>query len=268
MQSADSIIAAVDIGNTRAKLGLFRRSASGQLSIDTIEAVQLQTVESLITAVREWADRNLPEQHHHRIKLAGSNPDLREALIQHWPFPSDPPQVIRSYSQIPLQLDVRHPEFTGIDRLLNAVAARHLCGPERNVIMVDSGTATTVDLLTADNVFRGGSILPGLRLSARAMHDYTARLPLLDVDETLPTLPTVPGRDTREAMLSGLFLGQLGAVREIISGLESAIRRQWPHPQPTIVLVSGGGGRQLADHLPEARSIDSLALHGLALLQE
>lgn len=265
MHSADSIIAAVDIGNTRAKFGLFRRAQSGQLTADNIEAVQLGSVAALLAATHAWGDQHQLLQKQCPVMLAGSNPDLREALCDNWPIPSAVPQVVRSYNQIALPLDVTHPESTGIDRLLNAVAARQLCGPDMTVIMVDSGTATTVDLLSSDGVFRGGSILPGLRLSARAMHDYTARLPLLDVDETLVTLPVVPGRNTREAMLSGLFLGQLGAVREIITRLESIIQQRWPSSHPTTILVSGGGGRQLADHLPDARYIDSLALHGLAL---
>lgn len=198
--------------------------------------------------------------------IAGSDPDCRDQLLQHWPATLPTPLVIRSGSQIPVTADVDYPSKVGIDRLLNAYAAQFLIAPNQAAIIVDSGTATTVDLVTPGPVFRGGSILPGLRLSARALHDYTARLPLVDVDESLAQLPTVPGRNTEHAIMAGLFLGQLGAVREIVSGLQDAVRELAPQCGQPRLIISGGGGRQLTSHLPDALYADSLALHGLAWL--
>jgi type III pantothenate kinase len=143
-----------------------------------------------------------------------------------------------------------------------------LLSERRPAIVVDSGTATTVDLMTSDYAFRGGSILPGLRLSAYAMHDYTARLPLLNVDENLTSLPELPGRNTEDAMKAGLFIGQLGAVRELIHRLAQAATERFRETVPPQVYVTGGGGRQLVDYLSDTIYVDSLPLHGLARLSQ
>ena len=138
--------------------------------------------------------------------VAGSDPEARDQLIRAWPLTECRPAAVVSFQQIPIKVDVDVPARVGIDRLLNVFAAGRMLAKGRSVIVVDSGTATTVDLMTAEQTFRGGSILPGLRLSAYAMHDYTARLPLLNVDDEPAELPDVPGRNTEDAMRAGLFI--------------------------------------------------------------
>jgi type III pantothenate kinase len=173
---------------------------------------------------------------------------------------------LRSAVDVPVVADVEQPQRVGIDRLLNAWAARHWRRAARPVIVVDSGTATTVDLITQDGVFRGGSILPGLRLSARALHEYTARLPLLDVDDAAAGWPSVPGRNTEAAIRAGLLVGQLGAVKELAARLTEAARIHYGDECDPELFVTGGGGRLLAQHLPGAVYVDSLAPAWLALL--
>ena len=96
--------------------------------------------------------------------------------------------------------------MVGIDRLVDAVAVNRLREPGRAAVIVDVGTAITVDLVAADGAFLGGSILPGLAMSARAMHEFTDLLPLVDVSE-LSEPPPALGTATEEAMRSGLFWG-------------------------------------------------------------
>ena len=86
----------------------------------------------------------------------------------------------------------------------------------RPAIIVDSGTATTVDAVDADGVFLGGAILPGFGLLARSLQRYTALLPLITLEELGTGPPPAVGRDTTAAIKSGLFFGQLGAVRELV----------------------------------------------------
>ncbi len=260
-------ILAVDVGNTRAKFGLFHLNEQGLAVPSHIIACVLTETADLACALFEWSNRNgqspLPAAF-----VAGSDPESRDRLLGGWPLPATRPLLIGSFNQIPIRMDVDHPDRVGIDRLLNAFAAGRIIGRNKPAIIVDSGTATTIDLLTSDNTFRGGSILPGLRLSARAMHDYTARLPLLDVSEDSGALPEVPGRNTEAAMRAGLFIGQLGAVREISGQLTQAACGRFSESSPPQLIVTGGGGRQLVGHLPGAVYIDSLALHGLAMLSE
>ena len=105
------------------------------------------------------------------------------------------------------------PETLGADRLAAAVGAVALTG-SRNCLIVDFGTAITVDLVT-DGVFRGGNISPGVRMRFRALHDYTSRLPECSATEVVSTL----GRSTREAIEQGVMQGVTYEIEGHISRL-------------------------------------------------
>ena len=258
-------ILAIDVGNTRAKFGLFRKTSAKNPEPLEIAARILNETADVASAFHDWwlsLGVDVPSV----AMVAASDPETRDLLLQSWPIHGCRPITIFGFSQIPVGVDVDFPERVGVDRLLNALAGSRMSETGRPVIVVDSGTATTVDLVTSDATFRGGSILPGLRLSAHAMHDYTARLPLLNVDEELTDLPSLPGRNTEAAMRAGLFVGQLGAVKELIARLSLAAVNQFAENNRPEVFVSGGGGRQLVSHLENASFVDSLPLHGLAML--
>jgi type III pantothenate kinase len=144
-------------------------------------------------------------------------------------------------SQLPLQVLLEKPDHVGIDRLLDAVAANQRRRPGHSAILIDAGSAVTVDWVDASGAFRGGAIFPGLRLMAHALHDYTALLPLIPI----PTeLPEMPGTSTREAMAVGIVWTVIGGVRAIIERLR-------PHTgdDPDIFLT-GGDGALLRPGLP------------------
>ncbi len=258
-------VVAVDVGNTRAKFGLFRLTRDHTAVPVDISACLLSQTADLALFLQKWWTAHKAATPVCAI-VAGSQPEVRDRLLDHWPLVGCRPTVMNSYQQIPIRVDVDFPDRVGMDRLLNVFAAGRLMSETRSAIVVDSGTATTVDLMTSDFVFRGGSILPGLRLSAHAMHDYTARLPLLNVDEELAELPELPGRNTEAAMRAGLFIGQLGAVRELIARLTTAASDRFRESASPSIFVTGGGGRHLAGHLSGATYVDSLPLHGLAIL--
>lgn len=280
-------ILAVDVGNTRAKFGVFELTsavASELTSAKSTHNLQPQLPQALGMSATPLDDsHSLPdhlqdwlETHHfhdidHSI-IAGSNPPQRDALKRNWPLVENVPVTIDHFSQVPMAIDVDEPGSVGIDRLLTAYAARQLVGNKQPIVVIDSGTATTVNLTTSDGTFRGGAILPGLRLSAYALHDYTARLPLIDTDtlthdQSLETPVAVPGRNTIDAMKAGLFWGQLGAVKEITDRLQRDATERLGETQVPQMVLTGGGGRQLVSQLPGAIYVDCLALHGLAMIQ-
>ncbi len=131
---------------------------------------------------------------------------------------------------VDIGVDVRitRPEQAGADRLVNAVGA-HACyeGP---LIVVDSGTATTFDVVGADGGFEGGIISPGINLSLKALHDAAANLPRIAIQPP----PRTIGKDTVSAMQSGIFLGYI----ELIDGLVRRIRAEYGEPMTVI----GTGG--------------------------
>ncbi len=246
------------MGNTRIKLGLFASPSSearGELPA-CIERISLLADDPLSwELLAQWqstATNWLPPA------IAGSNPNGVERLKSAWPSSLGPvPQTIANTDDFPLLVRVDEPRRVGIDRLLNAVAVNELRDENRPAVIVDSGTATTVDVVSADGAFEGGAILPGLALSAKALHEYTALLPLVSVPELGQATPEPLGRNTRAAIRSGLFWGQLGAVKELIDrqvGSDAAI------------FVTGGGGALLAEHLPRARFEPHLPLQGLVLI--
>src|SRR5262249_49663366 len=149
------------------------------------------------------------------------NPAGIERLLSHWPVPVwAAATLIERAADLPLVVNLDHPDRVGIDRLLDAVAANVLRAPEQAAIVIDSGTATTVDLVSAAGAFEGGATLPGLELGARALHQYTALLPLIDVPKMLEQPRVAPlGKDTPRAMESGLWHGQVGAIRELTARL-------------------------------------------------
>jgi type III pantothenate kinase len=123
--------------------------------------------------------------------------------------------------------------MVGIDRLLDAVAANRLRHPAAPAVVVDVGTAITVDLVAADGSFQGGAILPGIAMSARALHAFTDLLPLVDVRE-LSSPPPPLGTSTVAALQSGLFWGAVGAIRQLLEILpgQSPGRYRPSYPPP------------------------------------
>ena len=249
-------ILAVDVGNSRVKYGVFKR-VDDQVTPVAISAVELRKQPDVATRMAEWTDDYKIES----CIAAGSNPPVLNRLIEDWPTQLPVATCIRSTQSIPVRLTVDQPDAVGLDRVLNALAASKLY-PGKKLIIVDSGTATTIDLISAEGDFCGGSIFPGLRLSAYALHDYTARLPVIDMDAQPAAVPKLPGKNTIEAMRAGLYWGQLGAIREITDRL-----CEGTHDSTTLVLT-GGGSRMLSSHFPRARCVEALALHGLVLLTQ
>jgi type III pantothenate kinase len=136
-------------------------------------------------------------------------------------------------SHVPIGTALLRPDQTGPDRLVAAWAAAVIHGVP--VIVVDLGTATTVDAVDADGFVLGGAILPGLGLAADALADGTARLPRIEL--RLPA--DAIGRDTTTAIQSGVVLGHLGAVRELTQRMQARMRTD-PGAAPARVIVTGG----------------------------
>ncbi len=112
---------------------------------------------------------------------------------------------------VPIGNAYRSPETLGLDRLAAAVGAATLF-PGRNVLVIDCGTALTIDTVTADGVFRGGCISPGLRMRLRALHDYTAALPLCEPSEWPEPEPNTEPKSKRK-LFCGAMLYEAGLSR-------------------------------------------------------
>ncbi len=156
--------------------------------------------------------------------------------------------------QAPLKNACLPPESVGQDRLFNAAGA--LAVSEEAAIIIDAGTAITVDRVEDDRTFVGGSILPGLRLQFEALHRGTEKLPLLE-----PTFDAVdvPGRDTHAAMRAGVIVGVAGAIDRLVRDLAGG------DPPVSRVVLTGGDAPLLLPLLRSAPRHDAdLTLRGIA----
>jgi type III pantothenate kinase len=155
---------------------------------------------------------------------------------------------------LPLAVAVKNPKTVGVDRLCAAAAAYHRV--QGRCAVVDFGTAITVDLVDDEGVFQGGAILPGLALQARALAEFTAALP-----SVVPEYPADPvGRDTTEAIRSGICHGAVGAVRNIVEQIATRLNA-WP-----FVVATGGDLALVAPHCDFIdAAVTDLCLAGVGL---
>jgi len=140
------------------------------------------------------------------------------------------PMSVSTRSELPLTLDVDEPRAVGADRIVNALAALELAGG--SAIVVDFGTATTFDCVTADRRFIGGPIMPGIKTSADELTLKAAKLPATEL--TAPS--RVISRSTEDAIKAGVLFGAADAV----DGMVRRIRAEWPGQDTPSVLATGG----------------------------
>ncbi len=157
-----------------------------------------------------------------------------------------------------IEVDVDNPAEVGADRILNALAAQQVY--KCPLVVVDFGTATTFDVVDKSGAYVGGVIAPGIRLSLKALHDAAAKLPLIE-----PAEPTggVIGKNTVDAMRSGLFWGYVGMIEGVVERLQTELG------QDVKVIATGGLAPTFEGKTRVIDSVDqNLTLKGLALIYE
>ena len=171
------------------------------------------------------------------------------------------PFVLEPGARTGLRIRYRNPLEVGPDRIAGAIAAAKLY-PGRNAIIVDFGTATTIDALTSDREYLGGLIVPGLRVAMESLYAKTARLPKVEIRKP----PEILGRSTTESIQSGLYHGNAALLRQVCA----QVREQYFAGRPTVLVGTGGFARLFEDegvfdaHVPELVLLglrDALALN-------
>ncbi len=241
----------VDVGNTRTMMGLYRGG----------EIVRRWRLETRVgrTTDQTWAEwRRLVGEDlsgSTSVLVASVVPDVTEAIRGlHDRYLEEPPWFLEPpWEAIPIEVGTRSPGAVGADRVAGAAALHARFG---GGIVVDFGTATTLDFVDASGVYRGGVILPGLRASARGLASVTAKLPRIS--------PRFPGEfgcaDTREGLLSGLYYGTAGAVERIVRELVDHFE---PARDPSVVATGGGAEPFVELCSPITAHAPDLVLEGL-----
>jgi type III pantothenate kinase len=138
------------------------------------------------------------------------------------------PLIVGENAELGLEVRIDKPSEAGADRLVNAIGAFSAYGGP--LIVVDSGTATTLDVVGADGAFEGGVIAPGINLSMQALHDAAAKLPRIAIQRPA----RIVGRDTVEAMQSGVYWGYVALIEGLIDRIKAEYRA------PLQVIATGG----------------------------
>jgi type III pantothenate kinase len=245
------MILAIDLGNTNIVFGLF----SGR------------------KLVRQWrrpSDRykKVPQDFHCDGVVVASvvpalNAGLRRAVRRRLGLR---PHFVTAQNISGLKVHLKNKHEIGADRVVDALAAwRFYGGP---AIVVDFGTATTFDLLSADGEYLGGAIAPGIMLARDALYERAAKLPHIEI--TAPA--SVVGKDTVSAMKSGLVYGYVAMVEGMVSRIKSQVQdsRSKINPKPKIrVIATGGLAKLICKYTKVVDTIDpQLTLKGLQLIGE
>lgn len=263
-------LVAVDIGNTRLKFGWFDHTAGAPLPAPT-DHWETTTAEFDPAALAAWlavAAGQSPAGGADSIAKAGvplrwciasvHRPGL--ARLGEWISthrPADQWHAL-THKDLPLTIDLAAPERVGMDRLAAAVAANRLRPAGQPAVVIDAGSAITVDLVSAAGHFCGGAILPGMKMAAAALTQQTDQLPL--VPASAAERPPALGRSTEGAIRSGLYWGAVGALKELIAGLSATAGAE------PFVVFAGGDAAALAPFVhPSAQHAPELVLAGIAL---
>ena len=246
----------VDVGNTHITLGVFdgkELKATFRMTAKqprTSDEYGIQLCDLLVH--RDFDIKDIKD-----VIVSSVVPDimhsLGSAIIKY--FHVKP--MVPSTLDMGLKINTEHPKEIGPDRIVDAVAAYEKYGGP--VIVIDFGTATTYDVVSADGVFEGGVISPGIRTSARALWGGAAMLPEIEIRNP----GSIIAKETVASMQGGLVFGYIGQTEYIVNKIKAAGFAD------AKVIATGGLGNII---VPETKVIDiydkNLTLEGLRLIYE
>ena len=255
------MLLAIDVGNTNIVLGAFEGRT-------LVQSWRLQTLrERTSDELGLLVDGLFAHSRLDRVKIRGVIigsvvPPLTSSIRA---------MVQRYFGVVPLTVDpgintsmpilYENPSEVGADRIVNAIAAYERFGVDgsRPLVVVDFGTATTLDAITSKGEYLGGAICPGVQISADALFQRAARLPRIDVRKPARVI----GRTTVSAMESGLFYGYVGMVEGLVKRMSEELGGN------AICIATGGLADVIAPETPLIQHVEpDLTLHGLRLVWE
>lgn len=167
--------------------------------------------------------------------------------------------VLQAGVKTGLNIKYKNPNEVGADRIANAIGAVNAF-PNKNLVIIDMGTATTLDAITKKRDYLGGAILPGMRLGMESLRSNTAKLMEVDIEKPASFV----GRTTRESIQTGLYFGQLGALKEIIQGM----KREMFADETPLIIGTGGFSQLFREQQLFDVILPDLVLQGLSKAYE
>ena len=247
---------AIDIGNSNIVLGLF--SDNKLLYQYRIKSDSSKTIESYsLDLVELFLNSGIDCLKISNIAVASVVPDLTDILNQAFARFCNAQFIdfSKNINSLNVKIDLKSEEEVGIDRLVNAKIAFEKFGAD--LIVVDFGTATTFDVVGDKGQYLGGVIAPGVNLSIKALHENTAKLPNIN----LKRQDNVIGKNTKEAMNSGIYFGYIS----LIEGLILRIKEEYQKDMK--VILTGGLSKLFSKELKNINHIEpDLTIYGIKLI--
>ncbi|GAA5509811.1 type III pantothenate kinase [Novipirellula caenicola] len=248
-------VIAVDVGNTAVKLSL--RSNSMPSSAVTADEANSDWIHQSFALDRSrWCDsvvdwvreQTRDDSDAWQWRIASVNQRASDPLWKQveQSFPQSTRRLI-SYRDVPMAIDVDSPAQLGIDRLLSAFAAHNRYAAP--LIVIDAGSAVTVDWVNTEGAFAGGAILPGLTLQTNALTMGTAALPMIDWQN--PDVVSIPGRNTVAAIRLGVLTSVTASIDRLIAFYceQSAVDGHTAAEKPPVVILCGGDAAVISPHI-------------------
>lgn len=252
------MLLAIDIGNSHTVLGLFN-------GLNLVHDWRIQTDRNAtsdeITAkiFSLFFMNQVSKDAITGAIIASVVPQLQSSWVSFARSLTPKPMLVDDKIDAGMKILTDHPAEVGADRIVNAAAGFHKYSCP--LIIVDFGTAITLDCVSKDGDYLGGAIAPGVAISLDALGKQTAKLPRVNISSPPPN-PI--GTDTITAIQSGVLYGYGG----LIEGLVAQIKKQYNKPEP-MVIATGGMASLIAPYAPSIEKIEPiLTLEGLVLLHE
>jgi type III pantothenate kinase len=225
---------AIDIGNTNIHIGIFEEDTLQ--SFHSVKNASPRTTQVNFSQILTPAILSRIQA----VIISSVNPEGERVVHEYiQKYLMIKPRNIGRDVPVPISILTEYPERVGVDRLVNAIAAFERIRDW--AIVVDAGTAITIDAIDNKGAFLGGIIAPGVDMFSKALHHSTALLPEVSISKPRGIL----GKNTEEAIKSGIYWGAVGMVSKLICMLCDELRDNRP-----TVIATGGNAEMLAQEIP------------------
>ena len=212
------MILALDIGNSQIFCGVFERE---QLKVQVRYAskAQISSDEFGVFLRGALRENGVDPESIKTIGISSVVPELNYALRAcSQKYFNVEPMILQPGVKTGLKVDYKDPKEVGSDRIADAIGAVKMF-PNRDLILVDFGTATTVCAISKDKVFLGGNIMPGIRLSMEALEAKTSKLPSVEISP----VKEIIGKTTIDSIRNGLYWSNVGMIKEITTRISEEV---------------------------------------------
>lgn len=257
--STDTLLLVVETGNTTTSIVVFRGSEC--LEIQKIPSQNL-TVDDAVSGLLAPVISKYPALCD--AVICSVVPSLERSMLDSLRrLLTGQVMTVSSSMRLPFMLHYDSPDTFGADRIALCALSQSLY-PEHAVIALDIGTAITVDVLDSSRNYLGGLIMPGLDLMAKALHEHTARLPLVSLDR----LETLLGYSTVDCIRNGIILGCVSSMEGVVKKITSWLQKEC-NEHDIKVIATGGSATLIASMLDCSAAVEELAVvKGTRLLFE